>query len=423
MKMISSFDPTATTSGSFDPLVCNPCGKIYLFNESAVGLQLTFQDGSVAGLPPYYFRSYTIAKPGIVQWKQLYTIATGASPLSVVVGEAYESVEAKTVSWTEGPLNRQTSIGNTIPVSTNATSIINDGNAGGTTIVEATQTGSAGSNVLIDNSGNMVVRQWVAATLTNLFQVVANAVTCVLIGAAGKTAEVVGARKVDQTITVIGASSHDNGTITTDGAGNVTAVKNITSSGNIVFTGKKLGIATAGDLLDAATVATQVNLKTTGGDLVFFQGSTEIGRFTNAGNLRVPGGLLGVVVDGDVIDASGLVDTYLKTRNSGGNINFQVPNGSTIASVGSSGLTFQNGKHIQWGSGDTLGITHSLTVNYTGGGSAQTFSHGLSSTPFIVIPILNAAGSATVGVSSITSTQFTMTAGVNGNYKVLCMVG
>jgi len=97
MKLIQSFDPTLAANGTFDPQVSNACGRIYLFNESATGLQLTFQDGTTASLPPYYFRSYQIMKPGIVRWAQRYTIASGASPLTVVIGEAYESAEAKGV--------------------------------------------------------------------------------------------------------------------------------------------------------------------------------------------------------------------------------------------------------------------------------------------------------------------------------------
>lgn len=157
MKMIQSFDPSAAASGTFDPQIANPCGHIYLFNESAQGLQLSFSDGSNASLPPYYFRSYYVAKPGIITWTQLYTIQSGGSPLSVVVGEAYESQEARNVKFTEGPLGRQTSIGNSIPLSTSSSSIANDGNAANTQIIEATVAGDAQKAVTLTNDAVFVL--------------------------------------------------------------------------------------------------------------------------------------------------------------------------------------------------------------------------------------------------------------------------
>jgi hypothetical protein len=158
MKMIKAFDPTAATSGTFDPQVSNPCGRIYLFNESAIGLQLTFQDGSVAGLPPFYFRSYKITKPGVVQWKQLYFLPTSAAPTAQVLGEAYESVEAKDVAWTEGPLVRQTNIGNAVnTVGGGANFVQNDGNTAGTNIVESTVSGDPSSAVVLTNNAHLTL--------------------------------------------------------------------------------------------------------------------------------------------------------------------------------------------------------------------------------------------------------------------------
>lgn len=157
MKLLTSFDPTSATSGQFDPLIANPCGKIYLFNESPVGLSLTFQDGSTAALPAYYFRSFVIRKPGMVKWQQAYSLAIGGSPANNVLGEAYERTEVSDVAWTEGPLNRQTSIGNTLPVSTTTNLVKNDGNAAGTTFVESTVSGDSSSAVQLNNDGTLIL--------------------------------------------------------------------------------------------------------------------------------------------------------------------------------------------------------------------------------------------------------------------------
>lgn len=157
MKLIESFDPSATSEGTFDPQTANACGRIYLFNESAIGIQLNFQDGSVQSLPPYYFRSYKVSRPGPVEWKELYSIQGIASPLSVVIGESYESSEAKDITFTEGPLNRQTNIANPIPIETTTTvaSVANNNNPSGLVFLESTVQGDTNSAVSITNDAQI----------------------------------------------------------------------------------------------------------------------------------------------------------------------------------------------------------------------------------------------------------------------------
>jgi hypothetical protein len=486
MRTITPFDPSATPDGTIQTNLANSCSVLYLINESNIGIKLLFADGSTGVVPAWFTRAFRLTTPNAyIQWQQLYTV-NGLSPINPqVYGEGYEPNEVDWRQLATGPLTRQINIGNSVPVSGSSSSVVNDGNAANTVVVEATQSGASGSNVLIENDGTVMFREG-TVTLLDLLKLIPGATIAVLLGSASRAVQSVGDFLVNTgkigvaaAGDLIDASSSSTTNIKTRAAGTVNLQPNgvtqaavsssglilpagqigvssagdtldassssttnlktraagtinlqpagttqaaVSSSGLVIAAGK-IGMSAAGDILDAATVATQLNVKSGGGDLVFYQGSTEVFRITNAGNIRFPGGLIGISADGDLIDASSATDLYIKTRTAGGNVNFQLPGGSTIASIGGGGLTFQSGKHIQWGSGDTLGITHSLTVNYTGGGANQTFSHGLSSTPFIVIPVLAAGGSATVGVSSITSTQFTMAAGVNGNYKVLCMVG
>lgn len=378
MRIITPFDPVTNTSGTIQTGLVNRCAVLFLINESPMGLVLTFADGSQAVLPPFWARAYKMpVAGGPVDWTQQYNLPISSSPLAVVQGEGYEPNEVDMSQLAQGPLNRQSNIGNSIPVSTTVSQVINDNNPANTQVVEATQSGAVGSNVIIENDGSVTIKDG-TTTLTNLIQLVALASTAIILGATGRDTQV---------------------------------------SGNLLFNGK-LGISAAGDTLDGVTVPTQLNIKSTGGDIVLYQGSTEIGRITNAGNLRIAGGKIGVSSDGDVIDASGAADTYIKTRTAGGNINFQVPNGSTRASIGSGGITLPSGNHIQWGSGDTLGVTHT----FTGTGSG-TYNHGCPGTPFIVMPVCSIAGSMTVGYDSANATQVHITCGAANAFKALCLLG
>lgn len=378
MRIITPFDPVNNTSGTITTGLVNRCAVLFLINESPMGLILSFADGSQAVLPPFWARAYKMPVPGgPVNWTQQYNLPLASSPLATVQGEGYEPNEVDMSQLSQGPLNRQSNIGNSIPVSTTVSQVVNDGNPANTVVVEATQSGAIGSNVTIENDGTVTIKDG-TATLTNLIQLVALATTAIILGAVGRDTQV---------------------------------------AGNLLFNGK-LGMSAIGDTLDATTVATQLNIKSTGGDIVLYQGSTEIARITNAGNLRIKGGQIGVSADGDLIDASGALDTYIKTRTGGGNINFQVPNGSTKVAIGGSGLTLTAGNHIQWGSGDTLGTTHTFTGAATG-----TYSHGCPSAPFIVLPMTQIAGSQTMGFDSVSSTQVHITSAAGQSFKALCMVG
>lgn len=54
-------------------------------------------------------------------------------------------------------------------VTSTATNLVNDGNPAGTTIIESTQAGSTGSNILVKNNGTVFVSQFSGGTLTQLF--------------------------------------------------------------------------------------------------------------------------------------------------------------------------------------------------------------------------------------------------------------
>lgn len=188
MKMIQNFDPSAAASGTFKHQIANPCGGVYLFNESNVWIQLTLPDGGNVGLPAWWARFYKLENvQGPIEWQALATISSVASPLSQVYGESYERSEIVGRTFYDGPIPRNPFIGNQVSSSVSTTSVQNDGNPTVTTFVEATQVNnSGGSNVALGNDGSALFAQWVSSIYTKLFQILPGANPEVDIGALTK---------------------------------------------------------------------------------------------------------------------------------------------------------------------------------------------------------------------------------------------
>jgi hypothetical protein len=243
MRTITPFDPSITAGGTFDPLVVNKCGRIVLYNESPAGLQLQFTGGSTATLPPYFFRSYYVATPGLVQWTRTYSIQSGGSPLSQVVGDAYEPAEATHHTFTEGPLNRQLNIGNPLTLSSSATSVQNDGNIAATSVVEATQISGPASNIEILNDGSFKANEYIAGILTQLFRIIPGNATPIQLAAADRLTQVLGGLQVIQ-------GAHVNGALTVDStinSGTVTSPNIVLSSGGWSRNAKQIANLGTGD--------------------------------------------------------------------------------------------------------------------------------------------------------------------------------
>jgi len=91
---------------------------------------------------------------GLVSWSIAYSLPPGSAPISRVVIEFYACGEKP--QDTIQSLPRQTNIGNTVPTTTIG-SLVNDGNAAGTQVVEATPSGSATSGVILTNDGALTL--------------------------------------------------------------------------------------------------------------------------------------------------------------------------------------------------------------------------------------------------------------------------
>src|SRR5271157_2456368 len=121
-------------------------------------------------------------------------------------------------------LNRATNVGNSVTTTGGgSTGLQYDNGPANTVFIESTVVGSPSSNVSVDNSGSGWLGRWVTPTFTKVFQWFGAGATALKLGATGLLTEVLGALKIDQTLTVIGSSNLDNGALTSDGAGNLSA--------------------------------------------------------------------------------------------------------------------------------------------------------------------------------------------------------
>lgn len=167
--VINPFNPSTTPSGQFTIGLVNG-GWLFVHNESPVILQ--FQAGINAGpvlVTAYAARCFSVAiGTATVTYKTLAQVQDPTqAPISQVYVEGYDPNE-----WTGGELftalSRQVNVGNSLPLSTTANNLVNDGNAPGTQIIEATDTSGVGSDLVITNSGAITTHGLI--TVTNVGQ-------------------------------------------------------------------------------------------------------------------------------------------------------------------------------------------------------------------------------------------------------------
>ncbi len=156
-----------------------------------------------------------------------------------------------------------------------ATNLVNDG-ATTTNIVEATLSGSSGSNVVIKNDGTITVAEYISSTLTTLFQVITG--TGLKLGAVGRQTEVIGNLLVDGTATITGAlttavtatSAAISGTVTAGSLASSGAITGTTLVTTGAITGSKVNFTTGG--ITAVTSGTTGTIATNGGTVTVTHG-------------------------------------------------------------------------------------------------------------------------------------------------------
>lgn len=205
----------------------------------------------------------------------------------------------------------------------------------------------------------------------------------------------------------------------------------INNDGSMTIKGWNAGVLTT--LLDivasgAVTIGKSGGLTTISGNLTVAGNTTHTGTTTAtgtviAGTVTAPAStdlkLGNNAVDANVLQAVSGGALFIKNASS---IQMQVPSGTNVLSLASTGITSTvditaNGQ-ITVANGVNYNVGRIKDIN-NGSNLSGTINHGLSGTPNAVLATCNtASSSATVGASSYTSTQFTLTigGGLNGRW-------
>src|SRR5260370_14631523 len=107
---------------------------------------------------------------------------------------------------------------------------------------------------------------------------------------------------------------------------------------------------------------------------------------------------IGTAITGDIIDAASATATYIKSRNAGGSINFQTPNGTTQAYVDSAGIHAASGNAVFFSVGSFTRVSR-----FTGTAN-RTVATGLTN-PFSILndACTLSASSQTLGMTIASS--------------------
>src|SRR5438034_6562581 len=151
MQIVATFNPAVTTPNTFSVPQSSASGKMVVWNESNISIQLTFQNGDTTYVPAWTARMFCGNFAGsTVTLAQHSTLISNQPPLSQVVVETFGSNEAIPGTF-PATLSRQTNIGNAGTVLTAASSVQNDGNIAGSSLLEATVAGDVSSAVSLTN--------------------------------------------------------------------------------------------------------------------------------------------------------------------------------------------------------------------------------------------------------------------------------
>ena len=350
MQIVAIFNPATDTSDTFTVPQSSANGKMVVYNESNISLQFTFQNGHTAYVPAWTAVLFAGPFGNVnVTWAQ-QTILSGAgqAPLSQVVVETYDCHEPVPGTF-PAPLVRQANVGNSLNLSTSTTSIVNDGNAAGTQIVEATPSGDASSAVKLTNDGKLTIGN---ATHPGQISLDNGKITSDGSGdlTVGGTLSATGNTFLSGTLAVTSNSSFSNGNVTIDTSGNVT-IPNNTSYGIKDSGGTGRGIIT----LNASNEA-QMHGITGNGALTLWSDSNAI--------LKILGGSSGVqLLTGTFQLLAGSV-SRMTVFNGTGNQTINTGLGTTPTTVTTDCTTVS-------GSSQTIGFTNAQSsVVTTGAGLA-----------------------------------------------------
>jgi hypothetical protein len=233
--LITSFDPTATTSGSFKvPLPQNRAvgglfGNVLLANESSVSLILTVNESRFRCPPWMLIKIPLVEITQIIYWQQEVILTNAASaPISLVLVDGWTPDEEIGTGYPI-PLVRNTNVGGVVNTAT-VESLINDGNPPNTQVIETTPSDQVTSAFVLDNEGNLTLRTVNSGVWSIILQIVegtmGGAASAVFHGTADVASSVAAANVAAGTLASgvhLSAINSDGGKITSDGSlGNLT---------------------------------------------------------------------------------------------------------------------------------------------------------------------------------------------------------
>lgn len=316
-RLVATIDLASAVVGShgdFETQTPNACSALCMRNESSAFLQL---DLGVNGQPivqPWYNRTLELNQAiQNASWTVLATLQSGGAPSSAVYVEAIAPNEPRPA---DGPVFRQSNIGNSVPVGTSSTSITNDGNAAGTVVVEATPSGAASSEAKLTNDGAFLCGG-------GLFSISnAGVVTAIPAGAIPATGVATGYPAAD-----LGAGTLPSGV--------AVPVANVATGYPAADVGA--GALPSGVTLDAAQVS--------GGALTVASANVTGG--VSAGSLTLPGASAGQ----EVGSTSTANTPHIDFHSAGGNLDYD---SRIIASGGSTTVVGQGGIDVYGAAGVTV---------------------------------------------------------------------
>jgi hypothetical protein len=156
MYVLPGFDPTAANSGDIDVGNAEVDGKILLYNKSLCSLKLDFHNGNTDLLHAGEARWWRLdGDTPTIGWT-IYSVVALLSVASEVTATLYSAHEEIPGTYPIS-ITLQVNIGNSIALNSTSNGIINDGNANGTIIIEATDSTDTASAVVAYNNGAVLL--------------------------------------------------------------------------------------------------------------------------------------------------------------------------------------------------------------------------------------------------------------------------
>lgn len=243
------------------------------------------------------------------------------------------------------------------------TDLINDGNISGHQFLESTVSGAPGSTWSFTNDGNASFIGVLVANIVDKLIQISNVDPLLAIGIAGHLTEVLGSLTIDQVLTI-------TGNMIANGGMNINTIRD-NVAGNVQVTLAAAGITIANIL----TLTSNLNLN--GGSI-----------FDSQGN-----GVIAVTDTGGVTQNTRLQSTSV--------INFQVPGGTSIAHIDSTGF------HLDAGAVAFLSGSFAHVQRFTGTGNG-TVATGVTNPFSIVNDACTVSGSSqTIGMTIASSSVVT----------------